>query len=171
MKQSLLSLLLFLFTYSLNAQHWEKLTVFEANGKSDFVLDQQNNFVVYGNFTGFTVRINNKPLFSKGKTDIYIALLDSVLGPKQVYTFGGIENEYMVDLVLDDSGYIYLIGDFVDSISFGDWNARSKGKQDIFISKIDPADGRVIWLKTFGSTSDDYAKSITLTEHLYLFYR
>lgn len=68
-----------------------------------------------------------------------------------------------VSMDVDNAGNIYRTGYFSGSVDFdpgiGVSNLTSIGGQDIFVQKLDPF-GSLIWVKSFGSTSNDNGNSI-----------
>ncbi len=68
-------------------------------------------------------------------------------------------------IVTDESGNIYITGQFRGDISFGDEHPEtlqtSKGGSDIFIAKLE-GDGNPIWIKSIGGLRDDAGLGIKL---------
>ena len=61
----------------------------------------------------------------------------------------------------DASGNVFVTGDFnVASITFGTTTLTRAGGADIFVVKYD-ASGNVLWAKSAGGTSSDYADGIS----------
>jgi hypothetical protein len=67
--------------------------------------------------------------------------------------------------VVDDSGNIYTIGGYENTVDFnpgaGVYNLTSGGSEDIFISKTSPS-GAFIWVKSIGASNYEQARSIAL---------
>lgn len=58
-------------------------------------------------------------------------------------------------VVTDHAGNIYVGGIFQGSGTFDSQTLTSAGGEDIFIAKLEPVTGNVLWMKQWGSTSGD----------------
>ncbi len=76
-------------------------------------------------------------------------------------TYGGSGWDQANSIIETRDGKLVVAGFAVSSD--GDIKSGNKGAGDYWIIKIDPNDGEIIWEKTFGGTSDDYANSIIET--------
>lgn len=78
---------------------------------------------------------------------------------------GGSGNQEGHSVITDASGHIYSTGIFESTSDFdpgsGTQMLTSAGGDDVYISKLDPA-GNLIWTKQLGTTTDEWALSITL---------
>ena len=75
---------------------------------------------------------------------------------------GSISNEYSNAVCTDASGNVYITGTFIGStITFGSYTLQNEamGSHDIFVVKYN-ASGNVLWAKSAGGTSSDYAYGI-----------
>ncbi len=75
---------------------------------------------------------------------------------------GGVSNEYSNAVCTDANGNVYIAGTFMSStITFGSFTLHNTatGYHDIFVVKYD-ASGNVLWAKSAGGTSRDYAYGI-----------
>lgn len=64
-------------------------------------------------------------------------------------------------ITIDQKGNTYIAGGFSNRVSFnGQWK-RSRGKRDIFFSKIDPQ-GNTIWFKTLATKNDENIYDLTI---------
>ncbi len=102
---------------------------------------------------------------SAGNFDVFLLKLNSSGNLIWVKTMGGIDEEYIWDIVLDNCENIYTTGAFKSSVDF-DPNAgvaalTSNGFNDIFIQKLDK-DGNLSWVRRIGGTSLDTAFGISL---------
>mmetsp|Transcript_37109 Transcript_37109/g.90205 ORF Transcript_37109/g.90205 Transcript_37109/m.90205 type:complete len:1792 (-) Transcript_37109:112-5487(-) len=57
--------------------------------------------------------------------------------------------------VIPENGGIYIAGTVENGARMNYPRLVSAGRDDIFVAKIDPTDGRTIWLDQFGSNGDD----------------
>ncbi len=80
---------------------------------------------------------------------------------------GGTNYDYSYGIAVDVNGNVYTIGTFADTADFdpgvGQYNLTSKGKDDIFISKLDP-NGNLVWAKSIGGQEEDLGISITVDD-------
>ena len=73
---------------------------------------------------------------------------------------GSMGNELSSNITCDLYGDIYVTGNFSsDSITFGTTTLTNAGFLDFYFVKYDAA-GNVLWAKSFGGTSYDYAQSV-----------
>lgn len=89
-----------------------------------------------------------------------------------VRTIGSQSLDIASSIAVDDSGNVYTTGYFRDTVDFdpglGTNIQVSNGNNDIFVQKMD-ANGNLLWVKTFGSNSDDSGNSIMVNDsgHVY----
>jgi uncharacterized repeat protein (TIGR01451 family) len=82
--------------------------------------------------------------------------------------FKGINVKEISDGAVDNEGNIYTVGSFEGVVDFDpspnvlNLNGGTMWADDIFITKQSP-DGALIWVKQIGSTGEDRARSITIT--------
>ncbi len=72
-----------------------------------------------------------------------------------------------VNALVEINNTIYLVGYFGNTgsdLTLGSFTLVNKGMEDVFIIKIN-SNGNVAWAKSYGSTLDDYATAISLTEN------
>jgi len=75
-------------------------------------------------------------------------------------TYGGRGDEYGNSITNSkDGGYVLMGG---TSSNRGDFSGMNKGRDDIFVMKLD-SNGDIVWKKTFGGSEGDYGYSITTT--------
>jgi len=129
-------------------------------------VDNHRNVYTTGNFmdtVDFDPGVGVFNLMCKGACDIFIQKLDSngnFLWAKQI---GGKGTDWAESIITDTKGYIYTIGNFMDTVDFdpgsNTFNLVSKGGMDMFIQKLD-SNGNFIWVKQMGGIGDDYVYSI-----------
>ena len=75
-------------------------------------------------------------------------------------SWGGSEEDYCVDMVLDSSGNIYLVGHT---------NSYGEGSSDMFILKFNSS-RNLLWNRTWGGNESDYCEGVALdsSENIYL---
>jgi hypothetical protein len=132
------------------------------------VVDGVGNLYTAGYFSG-TVDFNPESgvnnITSIGSNDAYISKFDNNGNFIWAKNFGGNGATYCLGLTLDNSGNIYINGNFNNTTDFdpntGISNLTSQGGSDAFISKLD-GNGNLIWVKSIGGISDEYGKSIAV---------
>ena len=79
------------------------------------------------------------------------------------HCFGGTKGDYAYDIIAasDGSGYVFA---GVTASSDGNLLGQlSRGGRDIWVAKLDPSTGTILWQKTYGGSADDWANSIIET--------
>lgn len=132
--------------------------------------DTNGNIYTTGHFkdtVDFNPGISNDIFHSNGNIDAFIHKIDS--NGNYIWTkhFGGNSNDLGICIQLDQSGNIYTIGRFQETVDFnpnsGILNLISNGSDDIFIQKLDN-NGNLIWVNQFGGTNQDFGNSIDIDE-------
>jgi len=128
---------------------------------ADVALDTSGNSYVAGSFTG-TLTIGDETLVSGGQSDSFLCKIDSSGDVVWAKRFGNYYNEHSEGLCLDESGRIYISGDFQQSTTFGGVNYSSAGLTDGFIACYDN-DGNEIWFNEIGGSSYDSSGDIEMS--------
>ena len=79
------------------------------------------------------------------------------------HCIGGTKSDYAYDIITtaDGSGYVFA---GVTTSNDGDLaGIVNRGGRDVWIVKIDPANGNILWQKSYGGSVDDWAQSIIET--------
>lgn len=71
-------------------------------------------------------------------------------------------------IAIDNQGNKYCVGSFSGSATFGSQNLTSAGARDCFIAKYNSA-GVLIWIKTIGSSYDDFGSNFESMTSIELF--
>ncbi len=70
-----------------------------------------------------------------------------------------------VDIAVSDSGFVYVVGYFTDTVDLDPGAATlttiSAGAKDIFVQKLSPS-GSLVWAKRIGGTGNDEVKAIAV---------
>lgn len=78
-------------------------------------------------------------------------------------SFGGMGDDVVRNMVIDDQGNSYITGYFSHTLIFGEGTNQislpTNGISDIFVAKVNAA-GDALWVKKFGGADNDYANSI-----------
>ncbi|MGA3012626.1 MAG: T9SS type A sorting domain-containing protein [Bacteroidales bacterium] len=147
--------------------HWVNVISGNPNftGSVAMSADQNDNSYVLGYFQdtltiGQTVLIN--PNISTGGQCYYVAKFNesgslqwakSLNCTSQVFQVGGITT--------DGAGNVVIAGSFMDTILIGSTMLISQGYNDALFAKFS-SDGTPLFAKSFGSTGNDYARSLAI---------
>ena len=78
-----------------------------------------------------------------------------------VTTFVGPTTQFGEVIAVRPTGGVVVAGGFEDHLDWGSGSADSLGDDDVFIAALDDA-GHIEWVKTFGSTANDYALGLAI---------
>ena len=110
-------------------------------------------------------------LISKGNADIFFAKFDVNGNYLWAKAIGGTEYDESVGIVIDDTGNVYIAGNFQDTADFdpntGTQDLSSFGMSDIFFAKYD-SNGNYIWVKTIGGQYIDNCQGLAIDEFGYV---
>lgn len=158
----LLSLIFTIFSGFLHAQQWGRNTESAfTNEANALVVDQNGNSYIAGYITGETAfEVGVVQPYAPGNGDIYIAKYNSTGSLIWVKQFGGNNSDKAIDLAVDQSGFIYVTGQFFGSVNFDGTIVQASGaSKDIFLIKMNPS-GDVIWAVAEGATGEENAYGI-----------
>ena len=163
MKKNLLLLLIVLFSFLLFAQvpDWQWVNSvggFSGDEGQDIAIDNEGNCLVSGFFMD-TVNFGPFSLTSNGLSDIFVAKIDESGNWLWATQAGGNSADHGNGIITDDTGNIYIIGDFEDTATFGTHNVTSVNSIDIFVAKMDAA-GNWLWATQAGGTDLDSGAQI-----------
>lgn len=131
-----------------------------AEGKS-IGMDAAKNVYTVGSYSGSVGFVPTPGLSFPSSNSTYIYKQDSSGNDVWLKTLG----ISVRDLSVDSLGNTYICGFFTGTEDFdpgsGVVNSTSNGGYDAFVLKLD-SNGDFVWVKTFGGTSSDDAKSIAI---------
>jgi uncharacterized protein YegL len=128
---------------------------------SSLIETSDGAYIVVGNTESndFDVSAN------KGMNDIWVVKLDTsgfILWEK---TYGGSKNDFGKSIIETRDGMYYIAG----TVESDDGDvSENKGRQDIWLLKIDPTGNIVFWEKNYGGSQNDLVAQMILTEDDYL---
>jgi len=132
-------------------------------GYNSIITDNVGNLYVIGNFDEPTISIGNFTLTKTGimGTDFYIAKYDVTGNVLWAKSAGGSSWDYCSGISSDDSGNIYITGNYMSSvISFGNTTLNNSGSYDVYVAGYDTS-GNILWAKSAGGNSDDNGSDIS----------
>jgi hypothetical protein len=97
---------------------------------------------------------------NNGEDDIFVIKLDSKGSIQWKRLFGGSSIEVGYSITTSPDGGFVLTGRTLSNS--GDFNEMNKGKEDIFVIKLD-SNGGIQWKRLFGGSQNDWGFSITKT--------
>lgn len=109
-----------------------------AKTSDAMALDKAGNIYLTGSFTD-TIRLANSTLAGYGMQNVYAASYDMNGTLRWARESSPRSMIFARSVAVDGSGYIYLAGDFNDTIAFGNHDLTAMHTaQDIFITKLSP---------------------------------
>ncbi|GAA4937802.1 hypothetical protein GCM10023314_07990 [Algibacter agarivorans] len=156
---------------------WYKTVNGESTNKGySIITDTSSNVYVTGVYqltTDFDPSAGIFNLTSLGYTDIFILKLNSNGDFLWVKSMGENSSDSGEEIIIDNSGYIYVTGTFEGTVDFDPsgniFNLTSNGGRDLFIQKLDE-NGNFVWATSIGGTGSEYPRGflINTSGSLYL---
>ncbi|MFN6074400.1 MAG: T9SS type A sorting domain-containing protein [Fluviicola sp.] len=175
MRKSILSLSALLISLTGISQvpnhHWTNA----ANGGSSAIgycitTDEFGNVYaagVFGSTTDFDPSAGVSNLTSNGALDVYLVKTNPQGEFMWAKNFGGSNDDIPSEIVISQTGNVYLTGIFAGSADFnpdaGVSNLTSVGLSDVFVVKVN-SDGQFTWAKSVGSTNNDEGNGIDIDD-------
>ncbi len=134
---------------------------------TDISTDEFGNAVITGLFFSSSISFGSTTLSHEhASDDIFVVKYDSSGKVDWAKSIGGSSYQYSNSIATDNTGNIYITGEFSNSISIGDItlydykDIRHRNSNEMYIAKFNQT-GAVIWAKSMGSgISYNYSKSI-----------
>ncbi len=151
------------------------VAVFAADGKHKWSLgiggegsdigslvtfDNAGNVIV-GGWYSKTMTVGETVLKSLGADDMFIAKFDPAGTLMWIKSIGAENIELVQSIAATKDNALIATGEFRAEVMFGATKLKSAGNADIFLLKLE-ATGEVAWAKRFGSTGQDYGRSVTV---------
>lgn len=145
---------------------------FNTNGESVWVkqisgeqvvlegLHVEGDSLYFAGYFSSEFTLDSTTLTSAGGQDILLARYDSDGVLQWAINAGGPEHESAYDVTVDNSGHIYLVGAFFNSLTFGS-QTYSGQSSDGFLAKVDST-GTPLWAQTFGGQFMDSSWEVTV---------
>lgn len=123
-------------------------------------VDGAGNVVLAGSLFG-AADFGGGPLTSAGQSDAFLAKFDTDGNHVWSKVFGDTKAQTALDVAIDTTGNVVVLGSFTGPIDLGGGPLVSSGGPDMFVAKLDPQ-GKHIWSKGFGSGQTLAAARATL---------
>ncbi len=148
---------------------WVKnFKISSINKDNKLVVDSEKNIITSGTFSepvNFDDNSSTSELIPNGKDDIYVAKLDKNGDYIWSLSIGGNGYEEVKSIKVDESGNIYIVGVFQETVDFDPSDNEeiitSEGGWDVFILKL-TSSGDFLWVKQIGSYKFIKANSMDL---------
>jgi hypothetical protein len=150
----------FIVRYNKNGkQDWLKSYHTDCRENPIFLFtDKQNNLYWAGSFYYF-MNFGDSVYYSRGGSDMFIAKLDDKGHLKKFKQIGGIGNDRIHDVVMDNDGNILITGSFEDKINLDKTTLKSFGAEDFFAAKLN-TNLDITWNHHAGSIYSDYGSRL-----------
>jgi hypothetical protein len=135
-------------------------------------IDDSDNIIVTGTYSGqMDITPTSTPTFlnANGFKDVFIAKMDEFGIIQWGKAVGAISsNDFGRSIDVTANGSVVIAGEFTGTMDFdpgsGIDSLTSNGGYDAFILKLD-LNGDYLWAKTYGASSPDVSRSITVDEN------
>ena len=125
-------------------------------------MDSSDNLFFTGCFQG-TVNFGGGNVTSQGFEDVFVVKYTANTSDtyQWVKILGGTNYDRGTSVCTDISGNLYVTGEFIDTVNFGNESVTSKGWSDTFVVKYaNDQGGTYQWAKTFGAGNHDRSYSV-----------
>lgn len=158
MKNQLLFVLFLCIHINMYAQVPEWLVSNPGMGE-DLAIDQFNNTFTCGQFVG-TASFDDYNFTSNGAQDIIVAKYSPSGALLWATTFGGSGSDFVSEIVYDGYGSVWVTGQFTGTFEVSGNQYPSYGGTDIFLIKMNAANGDIAFFKQLGGTGNDSAEGL-----------
>jgi len=97
---------------------------------------------------------------ASGLQDVIVAKRNSAGQPLWSIKIGGTQSDYAYDIAFDPMGFVWVTGTYNGTISVGTYTLTSAGGSDVFLAKLDAANGTVLHAASGGGTGNDNVSSL-----------
>ena len=130
-----------------------------ADRANAVVTSPSGSVVMAGDFQG-TISVGASNYISNGLSDGFVAKYSIAGGLQWVFTLGGVSEDSVRDVALDEQDNVYVTGTFAGNVNLGGTLLTSSDAfTDVFVAKFS-SDGEFRWVRTLRGTKEDVASSI-----------
>jgi hypothetical protein len=138
------------------ACQWALPLVEQGGYGTSVALDSDDNLLVAGTYSSSAAQFGNTTLLNVGSTENgFVAKLTHA----GAWRWASRAGTRAGNVVVDDSGNVYLTGNFGLTDTFGPLTLTAHGLQDGYIAKLDAA-GSWQWVRSAGGPGYDYAAGV-----------
>ncbi len=123
-------------------------------------IDAAGNTYITGNYYN-SVTFGSTILTNEGYSNVFVAKLNSIGDWLWAESAVGTDINDGIGITVDPNGHIYIVGNFIGSISFDSITLNSVGSYDVFVAKMN-ATRNWSWAQKAGGTDDDYGWGIAV---------
>ncbi len=136
---------------------------------SGIAIDNDNNIILSGEFSGEVYFDDNIVLTSSGVRDAFLAKFDGAGNLVWVKQAGGNGFDAGYGVEVDSEQNIIFTGRFFGIATFDDISVIGNGSWDVFIAKYNSS-GEILWAKGAGGSSFDRGRNLTIDnqDNIYL---
>ncbi len=136
---------------------------FKNSGREEghgVAVDGDGNVLLTGYFEG-VVDADGNWLIANGM-DLFVIKLEPKAGNVLwAHNYVSTGNEHGMGIAVDSEGYVILTGYFDGKVAFGKFELSAKGK-DLFVLKLEPKAGNVLWAHNYVSTGNEHGMGIAV---------
>lgn len=151
-RKLIIALVLLLATHCVAQPNWaRRLGAWSNDAWNGLVTDALGNSYVVGEFGG-TIALPGNTLQSNGSLDVMLAKYGPAGDLIWIRTFGGPALDRGAAVALGPNGELAITGQFMGTVQFGTQTLVTQGgTQDVFVLRLSPVDGSVLWARQGGS--------------------
>ena len=124
----------------------------------DVTINVNGQIVITGEFqTGY---FGSNLVHSHGNEDMFLAAYDNNGNNLWALSGGGVEDDIGRGVSHDNSGNIYVVGDYASTGSFPPLSVSSNGFADIFLAKYSSTGIDLDWIRTVGGHDNDRGRGV-----------
>jgi hypothetical protein len=116
---------------------------------------QDGGFLIIGTTTSVDGIFSGQ---ARGNRDVFALKLTANGTQQWVNTYGGSNSDWAMDVIQDVRGDFLITG--YNRSNDGQFPNLNRGENDIFLIKIAPSNGELIWARTYGGANEDYGYAL-----------
>lgn len=120
----------------------------------DVCMDNFHNTFTCSQIVGSAI-IGSNTLNSFGVQDVVVVKHDPQGNTLWATQLGGTQSDYSREVAFDNSGNVWVIGQFSGTMQAGSFTLTSAGGTDGFIAKLNASTGAVLFAERYGSNGND----------------
>ena len=134
-----------------------------TNRFNDIAIGNDNEIYLIGEFKG-TIYNNSDSVTSQNQLDMLLTKMDSSGTIQWLNSGAGIGYESGNSISIASNGSLMITGYFEQGFRIDSLLLLAIGLRDVFVGSVDPLDGHIQWLSSFGGPAIEQARSIHCDE-------